>query len=297
MLPSTPSTPISDTHYNFLLDLLIEERQARKTLETYVTRDFTKLQEDVAKLKQCGCLNSVVPNSISSGIDNRTEALENELRDVKDELVYLKSKYTNLVSVYASTISKTSELEQELNVLKGLKIFADLSAVANIQNQTNNITLELKATKDKQLDLISEANARKQDFIALYHKVQETDGTIHKTNENLGNVSETFKSIVSSVNSTILNRMKINIASLEQKLGNRISLINTTISIGKYKNSKEEKYRGLFFIKCYIFDSLKTKVVENVACVELTSISMFKESVNDVVRWYLFSLVCFCLDW
>lgn len=51
LLPTTPTSQMSDKHFDILMDLYVNERQTRRKLETQVAQ----LQSDMSTIKQCGC--------------------------------------------------------------------------------------------------------------------------------------------------------------------------------------------------------------------------------------------------
>ncbi|XP_071166187.1 uncharacterized protein [Mytilus edulis] len=233
LMQSTPALQITDKHYNFLLDMLIEERQSRRNLEAYIT----KLQSDVSHLQLCGCTGTSITSPVNntaaletklntlnskfeklenkhSAVLNRSIQLENELFDLKNlelnslqkDLETVKVQSTQLNSDYSLVVNKSDQLERELQEVKRLKSVSNLQIV-KLQKQANDLSQEIVQTNNRQRAIISDNNARKQDFLALLQKVITSQGQIGTlNNETLSikdGVQKEERQILTLINKTV----------------------------------------------------------------------------------------------
>ncbi|CAG2254789.1 NOA1 [Mytilus edulis] len=225
-MQSTPASQITDKHYNFLLDMLIEERQSRRNLEVFIT----KLQSDVSHLQLCGCTGTSITSPVNntaaletkfktlnskfekleneySVVVNRSIQLENELFDLKNlklnslqkDLETLKVQSTQLKSDYSLVVNKSDQLESELQEVKQLKSVSDLQIVLNLQKQANDLSQEIGQTNNRQRAIISDNNARKQDFLALLQKVITSERQMQTMNNKTVSIGAGLQTIEASL--------------------------------------------------------------------------------------------------
>ncbi|CAC5366331.1 unnamed protein product [Mytilus coruscus] len=152
--PPNSGTPMSDEHYKFVMQFVIQERQSRLQLEEYVSQlkqelvtTKTELATEINNLKQCGC---------ASNIKNKTITLQQDFDSLKRDYDLIKTKNALFL--------------QELAVTKNS--VSDLQTVFDFKNLTSHLAQEIQATNSRQQAITSEANARKQDFLALFQRIQ-----------------------------------------------------------------------------------------------------------------------------
>lgn len=254
LMQSTPASQITDKHYNFLLDMLIEERQSRRNLEVFIT----KLQSDVSHLQLCGCTGTSITSPINntaaletklntlnskfeklenehSAVVNRSIQLENELLDLKNlklnsmqkDLETLKVQSTQLKSDYSLVVNKSDQLESVLQEVKQLKSVSDLQIVLKLQTQANDLSQEIGQTNNRQRAIISDNNARKQDFLALLQKVITSQGQIRTLNNETLSIKDGLQKEEGQIQ-TLINKT-VSITNDLHTVEAAISAMNKTI--------------------------------------------------------------------
>ncbi|VDH89442.1 Hypothetical predicted protein [Mytilus galloprovincialis] len=221
--PPTPTTGsvLTDAHYDFVMQFVIQERQSRlqlqkevKQLQQQLLATQTDLSNKINTLDQC---TTAERNHIDN-LNNKTSVLEDKLNSLTKNIDAIKLQNNQLVLENKQIRNDSKRLEIEVSNLNKLQSVSDMRVISNLQNQTNNLEQEIQETNSRQSVISSEANARKQDFIALFQKLQMTESELHSNVDRLGNkASETDK----NVNNTA--------ASLTRRIQNIETLTNNTI--------------------------------------------------------------------
>lgn len=172
-IQTTKDPMITDKHFVMLMDLMYEQKLFQRKQGQEITKlrqDFLTMQQELALCK----LNN--ENNKSSEIritvlENKTEKLQKEFES--------SSKYVNSMimdfPIKYTTVNKSKELEYDIESLKSLKTFNNLHALFDVKNQTRHIENELQKTNSKLEITVSDVEARKQDFLALYQKADLTE--------------------------------------------------------------------------------------------------------------------------
>ena len=155
---------LDDKRYNTLMDLLIEERRSRSKLETAVAQELLAFRQEIAKC-QCRHGNGGHTQTVNQGsLTNDTNTLDEEIIHLKRDQALLQTQVASLMQNNTVLKDKVMLLERSLHTMKNTQ--SDL----NIRNQTSHLEKELQITDNKLSAVMNEANARKQDFIALFQK-------------------------------------------------------------------------------------------------------------------------------
>ena len=158
----TGGPSLDDKRYSIPMDLLIEERRSRSKLETAVAQDLLVHRQEIAKC-QCGNGNGGHTQTINQGtLTNDTKAVEEEIIHLKRDKALLQTQVASLMQNNTMLKDKVILLERSLHTTKNRQCDLD------IRNQTSHLEKELKITDNKLNAVINDANARKQDFIALF---------------------------------------------------------------------------------------------------------------------------------
>lgn len=202
-------TQMSDEHYKFVMQFVIQERQSRLQLEEYVKQlkqelvtTKTELTTELNNLKRSGC---------ASDIRNKTANLLRDFDIIKRESEVIKTQNALCLEELTVTKNRSLVLENEVAHLQQLQSVSDLQTVLNLKTLTNHLSQEIQATNSRQQAITSEANARKEDFQALFQRIQvyEKDlknlslETNTKMNENDLHTSIRMQLLESNVNLTI----------------------------------------------------------------------------------------------
>ncbi|VDI45166.1 Hypothetical predicted protein [Mytilus galloprovincialis] len=240
-LPTTKDPIIIDKHFDMLLDLILEQRRSQRKQD----QEITQLRQDVLAVQQelalCKLNNQNIDSSETRFIvlENKTEKLQMELENT--------SKYVNSMKVEFQinyvTVNKSKELEHDIESLKNLKAINNLHALFDVRNQTRHIENELQKTNSKLDATVSDAEARKQDFLALY---QKADLTEQQLEERWMQLSKRVILSARLLRASYKGGQRI-------KLGN-IEVANGVQNISSIKESSVftcEKH-GIYFISVYI---------------------------------------------
>lgn len=179
--PSIDGSLMPDDHYQFVMQFMYQERQSRLKLEKYVKQlqqklvtTKTDLTNEIDSLKQCTC---------AFEIKSKASILQYNFNILKQDHDALRIHYVNLQKELITTNNKYIVLENEVSLLKQLKSVSDLKVVFNMEKKTDHLQQQIKATNRSQHAINSEAIDKKQDFLALYQKVQTSETEIQSNNQ------------------------------------------------------------------------------------------------------------------
>lgn len=229
--PPTAGSLMTDDHYQFVMQFIFQERQSRLQLEKYVKQlqqelvtTKADLTTEINGLKQCGC---------ASNIKNKTSILQNEFNILKQDHDALKIKYENFQKELNGTNNRSIMLENEMSLLRQLKSVSDLKVIFDLQNKTKHLEQEIQATNSRQQAINSEASARKQDFLALYQKVQISETEIQSNNLSFGIQTKQMERRILEVNERYDNKTKQisrTLGTIESSMQNRITALSTKLN-------------------------------------------------------------------
>ena len=255
---STPNPPkvgtiITDDHYNALLNLLMQETQSRQNLEKYVNQlnqKMTEMANDVASTKtKVGVLEKTNSNP------DLQEASRCEI--MKQAYNSLLLEHSNLKREVNVVTQRNNQLQFEVDYLKQLKTILQLQSLANVNNFTIYLEKEIQSTNSIVNKVLSDQNARKQDFIALINvtnvlKTRLSDTQLYldkkfKDIEIKQNLTETsdheFESKMDKINQTLTTKAN----GIEYRLNTNIRN-HTATSQTIMAKLTENNHRGMNII-------------------------------------------------
>ena len=150
---STPNPPkagtfITDGHYNALMDLFIQERQSRQSLEKYViqfNQKMTEIAKDVANTKtKVGVLEKTNSNT---DLQEAFRALKNSSEIMKQAYDALLLEHSNLKREVNVVTKRNNQLQIEVDSLKQLKTIVPLQTLANMNKFTVHLEKEIFRTQ------------------------------------------------------------------------------------------------------------------------------------------------------
>lgn len=173
-------TALTDKHYITVVDMITEEKQARRQLEQYVLQ----LSKTIA--------THVPDNPHFKNITRQSYdilQLKNDTFDLKQSLSMLEGKYSQLSIAYEKIVRENSHLQSlydtcsnKTNELENrLKVWEKSNTALKICNVTEFQT-KMKVAESKISSLISSNNARSQDFLALLNQINKVDSEISLLN-------------------------------------------------------------------------------------------------------------------
>jgi hypothetical protein len=255
---STPNPPkvgtiITNDHYNALLNLLMQETQSRQNLEKYVNQlnqKMTEMANDVASTKtKVGVLEKTNSNP------DLQEASRCEI--MKQAYNSLLLEHSNLKREVNVVTQRNNQLQFEVDYLKQLKTILQLQSLANVNNFTIYLEKEIQSTNSIVNKVLSDENARKQDFIALMNvtnvlKTRLSDTQLYldkkfKDIEIKQNLTETsdheFESKMDKINQTLTTKAN----GIEYRLNTNIRN-HTATSQTIMAKLTENNHRGMNII-------------------------------------------------
>lgn len=171
---TTSSALLTDENYNALFNLIVHERQSRAKLEQQLARlerELTATQQGVTDIYHTSTDNNATLETQAKNWN----ILRTECKDLKTENNLLKMKVDSLDRKHSHLENYTNVLKQELTSLQQLKGITHLQTVLNVRNETTILRKELKITNNSLNSLRNDAEARKQDFVALLNKADSTE--------------------------------------------------------------------------------------------------------------------------
>jgi len=146
---------------------------------TAVSQELLALRQEIAKC-QCGNGNGGHTQTINQGaLTNDTKAIEEEIIHLKRDQALLQTQVAGLMQNNTVLKDKVALLERNLTTLQNRQCDLD------IRNQASHLEKALQITDNKFNAIANDANAKKQDFIALLQKVQSTEQRLENSTRSL----------------------------------------------------------------------------------------------------------------
>jgi hypothetical protein len=255
---STPIPPkagpiITDDHYNALLNLLMQEAQSRQNLEKYVNQlnqKMTEMANDVASTKtKVGVLEKT-----NSYADLQEASRCGIMKQAYSSLLLEHSNLKREVNVITQ---RNNQLQLEVDYLKQLRTILPLQSLAKVKNVTVHLEKEIQSTNSIVNKVLSDQNARKQDFIALINvtnvlKTRLSDTQLYldkkfKDIEIRQNLIETsdheFERKMDKINQTLTTKAN----GIENRLNTNVRNLTATTQAIMAKLT-ENNHRGKYII-------------------------------------------------
>ena len=241
---STPNPPkagtfITDGHYSALLNLFMQETQSRQNLEKYViqlNQKMTEMAKDVASTRtKVGVLEKT---NYNANLQEAFRALKNSSEIIKQAYDTLLLEHNNLKREVNVVTQRNNQLQIEVDSLKQLKTIVHLQSLANVNNFTVHLEKEIQSTDSIVNKVLSDGNARKQDFIALMNVTNVLKTRLSDTQLSL---DKKLKDIEIKQNATVTT----NVNQLENRLNANIQNLTTTsqtIMAKLTENNRRGKY-------------------------------------------------------
>ncbi|CAG2239307.1 unnamed protein product [Mytilus edulis] len=184
---STPNTPnsglMTDKHYYMLMDMITDESRARRQLQQFVVQLQHELTDSKAEIS---VLKAKVATYTSES--KKLDQLYNQTEGIRIETENLKTNFSALHRNYNTLQTENQNSRLEIQNLKHLKVVCD--CVSNIsattfQNNTDNLSRSIGIINSVN-QLISDGNARKEDFLALYNKTLTSDRKVTELEVKIG---------------------------------------------------------------------------------------------------------------
>lgn len=183
-------TALTDKHYITVVDMITEEKQARHQLEQYVIQLSKEIATHVKE-------NSHSKND-SDQINNVLK-LKNETYDLKQSLALLEGRYNQLLTANDKIVLENAQLQisykhlqsqyntcsNNTNELKDRLDKWDKSATALKINYVTEIQTKFKVAESNINSLISNGNARSQDFVAILNEVKQINTRNNHTDSQI----------------------------------------------------------------------------------------------------------------
>lgn len=243
--PTAMSGYLTESRYNFLLDLIIQERQSRNNLEKEVLELRTRLQITEQESRDSWRnltfeLNLTTTNCISS-LDAATERYDFLLKDHES----LKMDYDNV-------FNKTEKLEEQLRILNVSRIKSIFNNFSAIENKLYALEKNIAGADQNINIIVSERRARQQDFLALINITRQTSQKLASNEREMttqfGQLRTSQKSNEQDMAAFHIDAQK-NVSEMEMHFANRMDILekNTNsisskmqLSLAKLSKSSEK---------------------------------------------------------
>ena len=160
--------------------------QNNKVLEDKVMQ----LEQNLTTLRNIDC--SLSFRNETSHLEKALQITNNKLNAVINDTNNRKHDFSVLSQQVAGLIVNGTVLKDNaIQLDRNLSAMENTKCCLNFRNETSHIEKFLKMTNNKLNAIIHDADARKQDFIALYHKVQsieqrlENSTKAHEARQNM----------------------------------------------------------------------------------------------------------------
>ena len=228
----------------------MQETQSRQNLEKYViqlNQKMTEMAKDVASTKtKVGVLEKTPSNA---DLQESFRGLKNSSEIIKQAYDALLLEHSNLKREVNAVTQRNNQLQIEVDGLKQLKTIVPLQSLANVNNFTVHLEKEIQNTNSMVNKVLSDGNARKQDFIALMNVTNVLKTRFSETQLTL---DQKFKDIEIKQNLT---------ETSDQEFERKMDNINQTLiaKVNGIENRLNTNIRNLMSTS----QSIKTKLTEN----------------------------------
>ena len=186
-------------NHTILKDNVIQLERNISTMAISRNQSFIVLSEKVAGLVQN---NTVLKDNViqlerkftieNTKCRNETSQLERALEITNNKLITAKNEANSRNQSFIALSEKVAGLIQNSTVLKDNVIQLERNFTTehtkcylNFRNETSHLAKALQITNNKVNAITNDANARKQDFIALFQKVQSTEQRLENSTRSL----------------------------------------------------------------------------------------------------------------
>ena len=121
----------------------------------------------------------------TSYLERALEITNNKLITAKHEANSRNHSFIALSEKVAGLIQNSTVLKDNVMQLERNFITEQTKSYINFRNETSHLAKALQITNNKVNAIINDANARKQDFIELFQKVQSTEQRLENSTKSL----------------------------------------------------------------------------------------------------------------
>jgi len=212
---------MTESRYNFLLDLIIQERQSRNNLEKEVlelrTRLQTAEQESSNMRRNLTFESNLTTTNYITSLDAATKRYDFLLKDHES----LKMDYDNV-------FNKTVKLEEQLRTLDVSRITSIFNNFSAIENKLYTLEKNIAGAYKSINIIMSERKARQQDFLALINITRQTSQRLanneHVMTTQFGQLRTSQKSIEQDIAAFHIDIQR-NVSELEMHFANRMDIL------------------------------------------------------------------------
>ena len=221
------------------MDFVMQERKSRQNLEKYVihlNQRMAEMAKDVASTKtKVGILEKA---NYNADLQEAFRGLKHSSEIMKQAYDALRLEHSNLKREVNVVTQRNNQLQVEVDSLKQLKTIFPLQTLANMNNFTVHLEKEIQSTNSIVNKVLSDGNARKQDFVALMNVTNVLKTRLFHTQLSLDqkfkdiemkqNLTETsdyeFESKMDKINQTFTARAN----GIENRLNTHIRNLTAT---------------------------------------------------------------------
>lgn len=177
---STTYSPLSDDHFDMLLKLLVEQRQIQKEQHQMIKQ----LQQEIftTKLEVTKAIHDLNKTSCNA---TRYDDVWNFTKSVETKIDTLNVSQIRQINTMEEYSNKIKILEHEIAASNHMQSSINLQSLSNVLNTTKHLEPWIQETNYKLAAIENDADARKNDFIALFNKADLTENKMENMSQDL----------------------------------------------------------------------------------------------------------------
>jgi hypothetical protein len=150
-----------------------------------LVQNNTVLKDNVIQLERNFTIENTKCRNETSHLERALEITNNKLITAKNEENCRNHSFIALSEKVADLIQNSTVLKDNVIQLKRNFTTEHTKCYLNFRNETSHLAKALQITNNKVNAIANDANARKQDFIALFQKVQSTEQRLENSTRSL----------------------------------------------------------------------------------------------------------------
>jgi hypothetical protein len=150
-----------------------------------LVQNNTVLKDNVMQLERNFTMENTKCRNETSHLERALQITNNKLITAKNEANSRNQSFIALSEKVAGLIHNSTVLKDNILQLERNFTTEHTKSYLNFRNETNNLSKALQITNNKVNAITNDANARKQDFIALFQKVQSTEQRLENSTKSL----------------------------------------------------------------------------------------------------------------
>lgn len=217
-IQTTPTTSfLTESRYNFLLDMIIQERQLRQNQEKEISSLHTRLQNLEQESTE---LKANLSLECNQSMNKMIESLSAKTDTIQSMFSVLEKEHESFKQDYYLVRNETYAIHEQLWAITGSQVSSKFQNDSEVnENEINSLKKSITSTNQNVELLLLERTARQQDFLGLVNMATQTNNKVYAL--------EQVQDVIMQ-NITVIQKMTSeSISELEKK----IHLVGSTPSV------------------------------------------------------------------